>query len=346
MNFAYTPCSTSNFNPRSPCGERPNLLGTWWCRCIFQSTLPVWGATSWPPRPQRSPAISIHAPRVGSDATSKRSAWCCRISIHAPRVGSDHDRQRPPSPGGYFNPRSPCGERLHLCRYDSPSRHISIHAPRVGSDAMIISHLSNQKISIHAPRVGSDNRSYIALWEPGYFNPRSPCGERPLSAVRPVVPGVFQSTLPVWGATGMVPLISSPVAISIHAPRVGSDHVNHVPAVLALGISIHAPRVGSDCNRLFSSMLRRAFQSTLPVWGATSVHVSDRGGGGISIHAPRVGSDVRRGDDNVPLGKFQSTLPVWGATLANNKDYASYVFQSTLPVWGATKTVSVNRLST
>ena len=224
MNFAYTPCSTSNFNPRSPCGERPNLLGTWWCRCIFQSTLPVWGATSWPPRPQRSPAISIHAPRVGSDATSKRSAWCCRISIHAPRVGSDHDRQRPPSPGGYFNPRSPCGERLHLCRYDSPSRHISIHAPRVGSDAMIISHLSNQKISIHAPRVGSDAArreraaagAAISIHAPrvgsdsttprrihytGNFNPRSPCGERPDLD---------------WCRGGRP-------AISIHAPRVGSD---------------------------------------------------------------------------------------------------------------------------
>ena len=37
---------STDFNPRSPCGERlrPNLLGNWDFR--FQSTLPVWGATA------------------------------------------------------------------------------------------------------------------------------------------------------------------------------------------------------------------------------------------------------------------------------------------------------------
>ena len=62
----------SNFNPRSPCGERRDVRqhrGYW-----------------------RS--ISIHAPRVGSDsdiAVGVGDAFC--ISIHAPRVGSDHLHQ-------------------------------------------------------------------------------------------------------------------------------------------------------------------------------------------------------------------------------------------------------------
>ena len=59
---------------------------------IFQSTLPVWGATQ----------IRLVVVTTISN-----------ISIHAPRVGSDgmadlHQADRPQD----FNPRSPCGERL------------------------------------------------------------------------------------------------------------------------------------------------------------------------------------------------------------------------------------------
>ena len=36
----------------------------------------------------------------------------------------------------------------------------------------------------------------------------------------------FQSTLPAWGATGMARLKAEAKVISIHAPRMGSDHVS------------------------------------------------------------------------------------------------------------------------
>ena len=124
--------------------------------------------------------------------------------------------------------------------------------------------------------------------------------------------------------------------ISIHAPREGSDAGILFEQLLDL-ISIHAPREGSDQIaepkkfeiRAFQSTLpvrgatfwksldvcSRIFQSTLPVRGATAilavlvVHPLD-----ISIHAPREGSDP-----SAPLmvslaSRFQSTLPVRGAT--------------------------------
>ena len=58
-----------------------------------------------------------------------------------------------------------------------------------------------------------------------------------------------------------------------------------------MAISIHAPRAGSDL--LFECIIPRemSFQSTLPVRGATG---QDESGGWtrlISIHAPRAGSD-------------------------------------------------------
>ena len=56
---------------------------------IFQSTLPARGATS--ARNQRTPtgAISIHAPRTGSDSFPSVLLHPRLISIHAPRTGSD-----------------------------------------------------------------------------------------------------------------------------------------------------------------------------------------------------------------------------------------------------------------
>ena len=39
-------------------------------------------------------------------------------------------------------------------------------------------------ISIHAPRAGSDDALDAPLDRTRYFNPRSPCGERPMSRMR------------------------------------------------------------------------------------------------------------------------------------------------------------------
>ena len=79
-----------------------------------------------------------------------------------------------------------------------------------------------------------------------YFNPRSPCGER--LALRQLRPGgaVFQSTLPLRGATVV------PHRIAIHKL-----------------ISIHAPLAGSDSHNTLCFPHLHKFQSTLPLRGAT-----------------------------------------------------------------------------
>ena len=55
------------FNPRSPCGERQKTSMVTSRAIKFQSTLPVWGATTQPSLSDSWIHISIHAPRVGSD---------------------------------------------------------------------------------------------------------------------------------------------------------------------------------------------------------------------------------------------------------------------------------------
>ena len=168
------------------------------------------------------------------------------ISIHAPRVGSDYRGHGAFRIGEHFNPRSPCGERR--CRSGQPDRLVAI--------------------SIHAPRVGSDGNPVFFCQFPVDFNPRSPCGERQL----------YTSPF-IWVK-----------AISIHAPRVGSDST--IPTASGCPADFNPrspcgerlrgePEGPADCHfnprspcgerqrPVIPAFSTAAFQSTLPVWGAT-----------------------------------------------------------------------------
>ncbi len=68
LYFALIAFIYANFNPRAPCGARPD------CICVDV----------------RVSLISIHAPRVGRDKYAKCAVKYKDISIHAPRVGRDH----------------------------------------------------------------------------------------------------------------------------------------------------------------------------------------------------------------------------------------------------------------
>ena len=59
-----------------------------------------------------------------------------------------------------------------------------------------------------------------------YFNPRSPWGERRDHSAKPYMASLFQSTLPVGGATVAGSILDVYGGISIHAPRGGSDSKN------------------------------------------------------------------------------------------------------------------------
>ena len=82
--------------------------------------------------------------------------------------------------------------------------------------------------------------------------------------------------------------------ISIRAPRAGRDFLRLQDIARAL-ISIHAPRVGRDAVEINFSTYVELFQSTRPVWGATTNGVNLCMTSKISIHAPRVGRDFYRG---------------------------------------------------
>ena len=145
------------------------------------------------------------------------------ISIHAPRGGSDACNNRIFGDHVHFNPRSPWGERLQSIekmqeafKFQStlpvggatfnageliPFLCISIHAPRGGSDNLVGRFRNNRLISIHAPRGGSDNGNQIVSNVSciSIHAPRG--GSDGWKAVPGQSPSLFQSTLPVGGAT-------------------------------------------------------------------------------------------------------------------------------------------------
>ena len=124
-------------------------------------------------------------------------------------------------------------------------RQISIHTPLAGSDghgAVCVHRLS---ISIHTPLAGSDLASSLSTGSM-----------------------LFQSTLPLRGATPYSRHYQTCQQISIHTPLAGSDHRRQRPHD-HIRISIHAPLAGSDTTSTPKFELRVKFQSTLPLRGAT-----------------------------------------------------------------------------
>ena len=143
-----------------------------------------------------------------------------------------------------------------------------------------------------------------------HFNPRSPHGERPPTALsaydsyrtfQPTLPArgatpvnrvvfaiyAFQPTLPARGATQITMRQATTRAISTHAPRTGSDLAETLKAEYNPIISTHAPRTGSDikCERRY------------PIEG------------GISTHAPRTGSDQECRSDGQGTNDFNPRSP-------------------------------------
>ena len=101
-------------------------------------------------------------------------------------------------------------------------------------------------ISIHAPREGSDLGTVPVLFELDDFYPRSPRGERPFLYGLKSVPSVFLSTLPARGATNCCGRTAWRSGnFYPRSPR-GERQDNGGNTNESYAISIHAPREGSD----------------------------------------------------------------------------------------------------
>ena len=124
-----------NFNPRTPCGVRPGRYEPCHQLFPFQSTHPLRGATF------------DHCVIIAS----------VYISIHAPLAGCDNQRH-PHAVAVYdFNPRTPCGVRPPAPAVDMSQFVFQSTHPLRGATTMLPSSVTGLVISIHAPLAGCDS---------------------------------------------------------------------------------------------------------------------------------------------------------------------------------------------
>ena len=186
----------------------------------------------------RARHFNPRSPRGERLVILRRRRGVHRISIHAPRVGSDAFLPSSDSSFQYFNPRSPRGERRFTAIGSSTDSYFNPRSPR-GERHVFVTHTPVPSLfQSTLPAWGATY--YFSTCYPPYhnfnprgddarrverinFNPRSPRGERRPYTSRRCLRG----------------------NISIHAPRVGSDSTFNGEAI-SNSISIHAPRVGSD----------------------------------------------------------------------------------------------------
>ena len=235
----------SDFNPRSPHGER---------RCVpikrrqaitFQSTLPARGATLPHPRHTklhphfnpRSPhgerrgrgdldavfiVISIHAPRTGSDVAFLRFGHVEVFQSTLPARGAT-TKQAPAGSCKQFQSTLPARGATSTKIFVMRWKQFQSTLPARGATSAVIRSRVRTWISIHAPRTGSDDSFHLGFTAQG---------------------------------------------ISIHAPRTGSDWALDLAHQRLHDFNPRSPH-GERHNRVILWYYICVFQSTLPARGAT-----------------------------------------------------------------------------
>ena len=140
--------------------------------------------------------ISTHAPHTGSDGFGLASARGKRISTHAPHTGSDRQQDRCTTMIGYFNSRSPYGERSGESGTAGMCDAFQLTLPIRGAMRPGIRALVPVEISTHAPHTGSDRFLENGRRHHADFNSRSPYGERSSRGTRRAARRNFNSRSP------------------------------------------------------------------------------------------------------------------------------------------------------
>ena len=191
-----------HFNPRSPCGERLGIRNVTRSSPSFQSTLPLRGATQ--SKAPESAKPSVFQSTLPLRGATLRLIGCLRrqgISIHAPLAGSDRRRNTQINHNTNFNPRSPCGERPGIAERRGFEPLFQSTLPLRGATRTAQSTRTQRRDFNPRSPCGERRNAEYRRCRSKYFNPRSPCGERPLFRVIKSLKSLFQSTLPLRGAT-------------------------------------------------------------------------------------------------------------------------------------------------
>ena len=154
-----------HFNPRTPCGVRLCFHAKRSIRMDFNPRTPC--GVRQHPVVLFITTLSNFNPRTPCGVRP-----CSRLPMHTAL---------------HFNPRTPCGVRRCRACCGGGGLNISIHAPLAGCDFInhngeFIAHLFQSTHPLRGATLSPSPRAYGGL----YFNPRTPCGVRPMQqAVSP-----------------------------------------------------------------------------------------------------------------------------------------------------------------
>ena len=256
------------FNPRAPCGARHGVCSGVPANGGFNPRAPC-GA-----RPLTASVVRSHSlfqsTRPVRGATTNSRDCCSMLLFQSTRPVRGATR------------RAMYGMRSWLFQSTRPVRGATLK----GADTA-----SCTRVSIHAPRAGRDPCSTARNTHVPRFNPRAPCGARPVGAGEPLRQMEFQSTRPVRGATARCPVDSFPQRVSIHAPRAGRDHRRAAAVADIRGFNPRAPCGARRPQERFSAPTHRvsihAPRAGRDTESAAYIKAMD-----VSIHAPRAGRDA------------------------------------------------------
>ena len=147
-----------SFNPRTPCGVRPKRRNRERAMIRFQSTHSLRSATLKRLIPAELYEVSIHALLAECDMRSLT-------------IGNQEKS---------FNPRTPCGVRPHL--EGQPHAICTFQSTHSLRSATLIKHIAYYPdyVSIHALLAECDVMRILRDYRKKCFNPRTPCGVRPV----------------------------------------------------------------------------------------------------------------------------------------------------------------------
>ena len=249
-------------------GSDTDVLASFW-GLLFQSTLPAWGATTHLNTRGRISQFQSTLPARGATAKAVETKRKNAISIHAPRTGSDGFQRVYNIVNLAFQSTLPARGATHsLTSTGSKATFQSTLPARGATDFFYLFRVVRNNFNPRSPH-GERRAAAQSVGADWHFNPRSPHGERPF------VPHIFSRGVkyfnprsPHGERQSEAPLCHKCNHISIHAPRTGSD--DFIAFKLRRWIYFN-PRSPHGERRLRCSPLARKslFQSTLPARGAT-----------------------------------------------------------------------------
>ena len=222
--------------------------------------------------------------------------------------------------GPYFNPRSPCGERLWYNYHQWGLYQFQSTLSLRRATYLLLGHLrAFYPISIHALLAESDPQHDCFWPQICNFNPRSPCGERRFAGTRPGIPRHISIHALLAESDPRPP---ASVWNSLHFNPRSPCGERHRTAWPTRPTTPHFnPR--SPCGERPDIQASRSgsqkFQSTLSLRRATRYPGCPLGIPEISIHALLAESDAYAEAGKDAAEVFQSTLSLRRATFWYNR---------------------------